>query len=202
MSPGAAPPLPSQLKVHFSFCSANVWLIVESFVSFGRVYPCCCIVCDLPTELSRSHHCLTLTSSGWEHSLQKFTNLCYSTLFSLYDNDAQGALYHSPDNTTVVQIYMVGFINDTSRTLMTFFNPPCKTNNTTLHSQTKMHKDGMTFSKYQGEHYNPPNAHTTSSSSSSPILEYHTLAATPMTPTFISNFNKTAPYTIKTTIQL
>ena len=66
MSPGAAPPLPSQLKVHFSFCSTNLWLIVESFVSFDLVYPCCCIVCDLPTELSRSHHCLTLTSSGWD----------------------------------------------------------------------------------------------------------------------------------------
>ena len=70
MSPGAAPPLPSQLKVHFSFCSTNLWLIVESFVSFDLVYPCCCIVCDLPTELSRSHHCLTLTSSGWD-TLQK-----------------------------------------------------------------------------------------------------------------------------------
>ena len=76
MSPGAAPPLPSQLKVHFSFCSAKFWLIVESFVSFDPVYPCCCIVCDLPTELSRSHHCLTLTSSGWD-TLQKFTILCY-----------------------------------------------------------------------------------------------------------------------------
>ena len=66
MSPGAAPPLPSQLKVHFMCCSANLWLIVESFVSFDQVYPCCLFVCDLPTELSRSHHCLTLTFSGWD----------------------------------------------------------------------------------------------------------------------------------------
>ena len=63
MSPGAAPSLPSQLKVHFSFCLANLWLIVESFVSFDPVYPCCYIVCDLPTELSRSNLCLTLTST-------------------------------------------------------------------------------------------------------------------------------------------
>ena len=75
VSPGAAPPLPSQLKDHFSFCSANLRLIIESFVSFDPVYPCCCIVCDLPTKLSRSHHCLTLTSSGWD-TLQKYTNLC------------------------------------------------------------------------------------------------------------------------------
>ena len=53
-----------------SFCSANLWLIVKSFVSFDPVYPCCCIVCDLPTELSRSNHSLTLTSSGWD-TLQK-----------------------------------------------------------------------------------------------------------------------------------
>ena len=66
MSPGAAPPLPSQLKVHFLYCSVNLWLIGESFVSFDPVYPCCCIVWDLPTELSRSNHCLTLTSSGWD----------------------------------------------------------------------------------------------------------------------------------------
>ena len=64
MSPGAAPPLPSQLKVHLSFCSANLWLIVESFVSFDQAFPCCCFVCDLPTELSRSHHFLTLTPVG------------------------------------------------------------------------------------------------------------------------------------------
>ena len=34
MSPEAAPPLPSQLKVHFLCCSANLWLIVESFCVF------------------------------------------------------------------------------------------------------------------------------------------------------------------------
>ena len=74
MSPGAAPPLPSQLLVHFLYCSTNLWLIVESFVSFDPVYPCCCIACDLPTELSRSNHCLTLTSSGWD-TLQNYKPL-------------------------------------------------------------------------------------------------------------------------------
>ena len=70
MSPGAAPPLPSQLKVQFLYCSTILWLIVEFLSLSDPVYPCCCIVCDLPTELSRSHHCLTLTSSGWD-TLQK-----------------------------------------------------------------------------------------------------------------------------------
>ena len=82
MSPGAAPPLPSQLKVHLSFCSANLWLIDESFVSFDQAFPCCCFVCDLPTELPRSHHCLTLTSSGWD-TLQ-IINLCYSVHYHLF----------------------------------------------------------------------------------------------------------------------
>ena len=60
------PPLPSQLKVHFLYCSANLWLIVEFLSLSDPGYPCCCIVHDLPTELSRSQHCLTLTTSGWE----------------------------------------------------------------------------------------------------------------------------------------
>ena len=37
-----------------------------------------------------------------------------STLFLLFDDDAQHALYHSLDNTIKIWIYMVGFINDTS----------------------------------------------------------------------------------------
>ena len=36
VSPGAAPPLPSQLKVHFIYCSTNLWLIVE-FLSLSLV---------------------------------------------------------------------------------------------------------------------------------------------------------------------
>ena len=43
-----------------------------------------------------------------------------STLFSLYDDDAQGALYHSPDHTIKIQIYMVRFINVTSRSTYDF----------------------------------------------------------------------------------
>ena len=70
----------------------------------------------------------------------------------------------------------------TPRSVQYILNPPCKMNNTTLHRQTKMHKDGTTFSNYQGELYNPPKPHTTFSSTSSPILEYHTLVAPPMTP--------------------
>ena len=66
VSPGAAPPLPSQLQVHFLYCSANLRLIVEFLSLSDPVYPCCCIVCDLPTELSRSNLCLTLTSSVWD----------------------------------------------------------------------------------------------------------------------------------------
>ena len=76
---------------------------------------------------------------------------------------------------------------------MTFCYPPCKMNNTTLCMQTKMHNDGNTFPNYQRELYNPPNAHTTFSYTSSLILEYHILAATPMTLSSISNFNNTAP---------
>ena len=37
-----------------------------------------------------------------------------STLFLLYEDDAQHAPYHSLDNTIKIWIYMVGFINDTS----------------------------------------------------------------------------------------
>ena len=85
MSPEAAPPLPSQLEVHFLYCSANPWLIVESFVSFDPVYPCCCIVCDLRTKLSRSNLCLTLTSSGWD-TLQKLQTSVRLTVLSSSDH--------------------------------------------------------------------------------------------------------------------
>ena len=84
MSPGAAPPLPSQLKVHFLYCSTNLWLIVAFLSLSDPVYPCCCIVCDLPTELSRSNHCLTLTSSGWD-TLQKLQNYVRLTVSSSSD---------------------------------------------------------------------------------------------------------------------
>ena len=82
MSPGASPPLPSQLGVHFLYCSANLWLIVVLLSLSDPVYPCCCIVCDL-TELSRSHLCLTLTSSGWDTllKLQIFVRLTSLKLF-------------------------------------------------------------------------------------------------------------------------
>ena len=83
MSPGAAPPLPSQLKVHFLYCSTKIWLIVESILSFDPVNLCCCIVCGLPTELSRSHHCLTLTSSGWD-ILQKLQTSVRLTSLKLF----------------------------------------------------------------------------------------------------------------------
>ena len=83
MSSGAAPSLLSQLKVHFLYCSANLWLIVELLSLSDPVYPCCCIVCDLPTELSRSHHCLTLTSSGWD-TLQKLQTPVRLTSLKLF----------------------------------------------------------------------------------------------------------------------
>ena len=37
-----------------------------------------------------------------------------STLFSLYDDNTQGTLYHSPDNIIKIQIYMARFDDDTS----------------------------------------------------------------------------------------
>ena len=83
MSPGAAPPLPSQLKVHFLYCSTNLLLIVEFLSLSDPVYPCCCIVCDLPTELSRKHHCLTLTSSRWD-TLQKLQTSVRLTSLKLF----------------------------------------------------------------------------------------------------------------------
>ena len=48
--PRAAPPLPSQPIVHFLDCSTDFWLIVESLCLSDPVYPCCCIVCDLPSS--------------------------------------------------------------------------------------------------------------------------------------------------------
>ena len=79
MSPGAAPPLPSQLKVHFLYCSANLWLILE-LLSLWTQFT---LVVALFVIYQLSHHCLTLTSSGWD-TLQKLQTSVRLTSLKLF----------------------------------------------------------------------------------------------------------------------
>ena len=46
-----------------------------------------------------------------------------STLFTMYDKEAHGTIYHSPDHSIQIKIYMVGFVNDTSGSTNDFLQP-------------------------------------------------------------------------------
>ena len=46
-----------------------------------------------------------------------------STLFTLYDENAEGAVYHSPDHSIQVKVFMVSFVDDTSSSMNDFLQP-------------------------------------------------------------------------------
>ena len=113
-----------------------------------------------------------------------------STLFSIFDENAQVSMYNSPDHTIKIQICMVGFVDDTSGSTTISSTPHYKKSSTISPNQTRMHNDGMTFYNYPAVPCNPPNAHITSSSTSSPTQEYPISAVKPTT-AFTCNFNST-----------
>ena len=74
-----------------------------------------------------AHHMYTLgldidtIGQGARNSLAVWATIM-STLFSIYDEDAQSAIYHSLDHTIKIWIYMVGFVDDTSRSTNNFLH--------------------------------------------------------------------------------
>jgi ribonuclease HI len=46
-----------------------------------------------------------------------------STLFDLYEEKANGAMFQSPDGKEKIQIYMIGFVDDTSSSINDFLQP-------------------------------------------------------------------------------
>ena len=46
-----------------------------------------------------------------------------SALFTLYDENTKGAVYHSPDHSIQVKVFMVGFVDDTSGSMNDFLQP-------------------------------------------------------------------------------
>ena len=60
-----------------------------------------------------------------------------SALFTLYDVDAHSTEYHSPDHSIQIKIYMVGFIDDTSRSTNDFLQPNLPNETHYIHQATK-----------------------------------------------------------------
>ena len=61
-------------------------------------------------------------SQGTENSPAVWA-MIRSTLFTLYDENAKGAVYHSPDHSVQVKVFMVSFAADTSSSMNDFCQP-------------------------------------------------------------------------------